>query len=202
MKHVVVFAHPNKDSFTASVTNAYAEAAASLGHSVVVRDLYRMDFDPRLSACELPFSKHFAPPIDVMAERNVIKDANVYALVYPLWLDAPPAMLKGYLERVFGYGFAYSNNAEPLLKGRKLITFSSSGAPLRWVRQTGDFEALQKLFDEHFAEVCGLNLIDHMHSGGIVPGISEAFVASRLNDVRQRVKQHFFQADAPKQALK
>jgi NAD(P)H dehydrogenase (quinone) len=191
MKHAVIFAHPNRRSFTASVADAYVAAVEAMGQSAVCRDLYGMNFDPRLSSDELPFGGTFKPRADVVAERDILKDVDVFVLVYPLWLNAPPAMLKGYLDRVFGYGFAYGNAAEPLLKGRKLISFTSSGAPLHWVRQTGDFDALQTLFDRHFASVCGMEFVEHVHAGSIVPGIREDAVLSRLKGVRDFVANHF-----------
>ena len=130
MKHVVIFAHPNNESFTGSVALAYAKTVQALGHEVVTRDLYRMAFQPCLQSGELPFAPHFQPGADVVEERRLLNDADVFALCYPFWLNTPPAMLKGYLERVFGFGFAYGaggHSYNPLLTGRKLISFSSSG---------------------------------------------------------------------------
>lgn len=193
MKHVIIVSHPARESFTLSVAGAYAEAVTALGHQAVLRDLYRMAFDPRLGAAELPFAPGFAPAPDVADERRMLADADLFALVYPLWLDTPPAMLKGYLERVFGYGFAYGGDggAEPLLTGRRLIVFTSSGAPLSWMERTGAFAALHTLFDGYFAQLCGLTLLEHVHVGGVVPGIRADWVAARLDDVRQTVKRHF-----------
>lgn len=193
MKHVVIFAHPKAESFTGSVASTYAEAAAALGHQVVKRDLYRMNFDPRLPEDELPVAGGAHPRPDVAAERQLLADANVFALIYPFWLNAPPAILKGYLDRVFGYGFAYgqSGRSEPLLQGKRLITFSSSGAPLDWVRGTGAFDAVGKLFDSYFAELCGLAFVDHVHFGGITPMIRADAVAAKLDSVREAVKKHF-----------
>jgi NAD(P)H dehydrogenase (quinone) len=193
VKHAVIFAHPRAHSFTGSVANAYAEAAAAQGHSVVIRDLYRMNFDPRLSEEELPFTENLRPRPDVAMERRLLSDVNVFMLAYPFWLNAPPAILKGYLDRVFGYGFAYgrSGHSEPLLQGRSLITFSSSGAPLHWVRETGAFDAIGKLFDSYFAELCGLSFLEHVHFGAIVPNIREDAVATHLATVKETVKKHF-----------
>jgi NAD(P)H dehydrogenase (quinone) len=193
LKHAVIFAHPRARSFTGSVAEAYAQAASGLGHSVLIRDLYRMNFDPRLAEAELPFTEGFEPGADVRAERERLADIQVFALVYPFWLNSPPAMLKGYLERVFGFGFAYGKGgrSEPLLRGRALISFSSSGAPLHWVRETGAFAAEGKLFDSYFADVCGLNFLEHVHFGGIVPMIREDAVADRLAQVEAAVKKHF-----------
>src|SRR4051812_27484654 len=120
---------------------------------------------------EIPGEK-LSPCPDVQAERFMLRDADVYALFYPLWLNAPPAMMKGYLERVFGFGFGYggaASSATPLLTGKKLIVFSSSGASLDWVRDTGAFEAIRTLFDTYFARLCGLSVLDHVHFGNVVP---------------------------------
>jgi NAD(P)H dehydrogenase (quinone) len=194
MKHALIVAHPNPDSFNLAMAKAYEQAATALGHTVVVRDLYRLGFDPRLGQAEIPGPGGFTPGDDVLAERALIGDAAVFAFVYPLWFYAPPAMLKGYIDRVFGMGFGYGAQGagnQPLLAGRTMITVSSSGAPEAWMRQTGSWEAMRKVFDEHFAAVCGLAMIDHVHFGGIVPGITAASVADCAAEVAEAVKRHF-----------
>jgi NAD(P)H dehydrogenase (quinone) len=103
-------------------------------------------------------------------------------------------MLKGYLERVFGFGFAYGGDGHsynPLMTGRKLISFSSSGAPLGWLKQTGALDALCVLFDDYFANLCGMISLDHVHVGGLMPGASAAFIEARLGEVEKTVRQHF-----------
>lgn len=194
MKHAVIFAHPNQQSFTASVAEAYAKACEALGHRVIRRDLYRIGFDPCLKPEEIPTSPTFRPAPDVVAERELLKNCDVFALIYPLWLNSPPAILKGYLERVFGFGFAYGGDGHsynPLLKGRKLISFSSSGAPTAWVKQTGAFGAIQNLFDNYFAELCGMTSLQHVHFGSTTPGASEAYVRARLQEATDAVTAHF-----------
>jgi len=154
VKHAIIIAHPRASSFTASVADAYAKACEALGHGTIVRDLYSLGFDPCLKAGELPFAENFEPEPDVIAERALLKDCDIFAFFYPLWLNSPPAIAKGYLERVFGYGFAYGQDGHsynPLLKGRKLINFSSSGATTEWLDQTGALGAVQILFDSYFA---------------------------------------------------
>lgn len=194
MKHALIIAHPKPDSFTATVARRYAAACEGLGHSTIVRDLYRIGFDPRLRAEEMPWAPAFQLSPDVQEERALIGGCDVFAFFYPLWLNTPPAMLKGYLERVFGFGFAYGGGGHsynPLLTGRKLISFTSSGAPAGWLKQTGALEALCVLFDDYFAKVCGMTSLDHVHVGDLVPGASAAFVEARLGEVEKTVKQHF-----------
>lgn len=194
MKHAVIVAHPSPDSFTMSMANAYSQNARERKHDVVLRDLYTLNFDPCLHEDEIPWSKNFRVHADVAAERELLRDAEVFALFYPLWLNTPPAILKGYLERIFGMGFAYKRGHggnEPLLRGRKLISFSSSGAPTDWVVQTGAWQAVRTLFDTHFAAVCGMDVVDHVHFGGIVPGIRPDVVAKHAGTVAQKLAEHF-----------
>jgi NAD(P)H dehydrogenase (quinone) len=130
----------------------------------------------------------------VIAEREILKDVDVFALFYPLWLNAQPAILKGYLERVFGMGFAYRREGSanvPMLKGKRLISFTNSGAPTEWVIQSGAWQAMRTLFDGHFAAVCGLEVVDHIHFGGVVPGIRADSVKADMSKVAKVFEKHF-----------
>lgn len=194
MKHVVVVAHPNRDSYTQAMARAWRDAAVAQGHQVLVRDLYAMGFDPALKASEIPWAEDFAPGADVVAERAAIKDADVFVFIYPIWLNSPPAILKGYLERVFGFGFAYTRTGGvnvPLLKGRKFVSVTSSGAPTEWVIQSGAWSAMRALFDSHLASVCGMEVVDHIHFGGVTPGIRADSVEADRATVRKTVTKHF-----------
>ncbi len=194
MKHAVVIAHPKRDSLTCAAAAAYAEEARALGHEVIVRDLYRMAFDPCLKAGEIPTQAGARFEPDVVSEREALADVDVFCFVYPLWFNAPPAMLKGYLDRVFSMGFGFGpalGGTEPLLDGKRLISFSFSGAPEHWVRDTGAFQALTTLLDRHVAAVCGLQILDHVHTGGIVPEMTEEAVGEVLARVRAAVRASF-----------
>lgn len=197
MKHVLVVAHPNEDSFTMAMAKAYA-AAADMDHQpVLLRDLYRMKFDPCLRADELPWSKDYRPRPDVEAERKLIADAEVFAFVYPFWFNAPPAILKGYFERVMGAGFGFgpaSFASDPLLKGRQMISITASGAPKNWVESTGAMKSIQQIFDSHIASVFGLTVVDHLHFGRIVPGTREDVVGVCAAAVRAAFMRHFAQS--------
>ncbi len=195
MKHAVIISHPEPASFTHTMAAAYAAAVVGQGHEVLVRDLYKMDFDPRLASDEIPRPGGFTPHADVRAERALLADVKTFALFYPVWFNAPPAMLKGYIDRIFGMGFGYGMGAggsnEPLLAGRRLISFSSSGAPKSWLVETGAWDAMRKLFDEHVAGVCGLAVLDHLHFGAIVPNITSDAIESCADEVRAAALQHF-----------
>jgi len=190
MKHALIVAHPNQDSFAMAMAHAYAEAAAARNDSVLLRDLYRMGFDPCLQADELPWSRNYKPRADIVTERALLAEADIFVLVYPFWFNAPPAILKGYVDRVFGSGFGYDatpTGAKPLLGGKRLFSVTSSGAPKQWVEQSGAFDAERKLFDDHIAAVCGMSVIDHLHFGRIVPGIREDAVGICAAAIRAAV---------------
>lgn len=195
MKHAVIVGHPNPQSFTCSVAKAYVAAVSAKGHQVAMRDLGAMNFDPRMRREELPGAPSFAPAPDVVAEREAIGDADVFVFIYPLWFNGPPATVKGYMERVFGMGFGYGERRgganPPLLSGRKLLSFTSSGAPSQWLQRQDSWEAIRILFDRHFAAVCGMTELDHIHFGGIHPGLAAHAVENAMERVRGAVARLF-----------
>jgi NAD(P)H dehydrogenase (quinone) len=196
MKHAIIVAHPNARSFNLSMAKAYAAAVKARGDEAVLRDLYRIGFDPCMKDQEIPRpGGGFGPADDVKAERALIADADVFVFVYPLWFNAPPAMLKGYIDRVLGPGFGFGpgegGGTQPLLGGRRMVSLTSSGAPESWVVETGAWAAMRKLFDEHVAAVCGLSVIDHLHFGEISPGIRPDVVEACAAKVQAFCDAHF-----------
>jgi len=194
MRHAVIVAHPNRRSMTMTLARTYASAVREAGGVAIMRDLYRMRFDPCLKAGEIPKPGGFGPEPDVIAERARLKNVDVFAFFYPLWFNAPPAMTKGYIDRVFGMGFGYSPKGEAqtgLLEGKQMISVTTSGAPEHWVRETGAFSALYSIFDVHLAGVCGLTVVDHVHIGGITPMLALIAVEDAKNQVRDAVRRHF-----------
>jgi len=192
MKHLIVAAHPQPESFTLSMADAYAQAVRALGQEAELRDFYRLRFNPCLPAHELPWSERFNPGPEVEREQALVGDADVVVLVYPLWFNAAPAILKGYVDRIFGLGFGFSEQHiggnQPLLGGKKLVSFTCSGAPQRWVESSGAWAAMQAHFDQHLAAVTGMTLIGHHNTGGIVPDLPEATVDRHLDDVRRHAR--------------
>ncbi len=193
-KHAVIIVHPDPESYTATMARTYAAAVRAQGDTAVIRDLYAMNFDPRLHIGELPRSEGYRLPADVANERKVLADVDVFAFFYPLWFNAPPAMMKGYVDRVFGMGFGFEPHGSaqvPMLEGRHLISFTTSGAPEHWVRGTGVLDALETLFDKHLAAMCGLSIIAHYHVGEVIPDLPLAVVNEAKNNIRAAVKLYF-----------
>jgi NAD(P)H dehydrogenase (quinone) len=194
MKHAVILAHPIADSFCASIARTCIEQLGAMGHAAELRDLYAMGFDPCLKAREVPSDAGFHAASDVEAERRRLQDVDNFIFVYPFWFNAPPAMLKGYVDRVFSMRFGYApgfGGTEPLLTGRSLLSFSTSGAPDHWVNSTGALKALMAVFDLHVAAVCGMSVIDHVHFGGIVSNMQVDPAEEMLEQVREALRKAF-----------
>ncbi len=107
MRHLVIVAHPNTKSFNHSVAETYVAALAELKHRVECRDLYASNFNPVMSARDLAAIGHGRASKDIRDEQAAIRRADVLTFISPLWWSGFPAMLKGYLDRVFCEGFAF-----------------------------------------------------------------------------------------------
>lgn len=194
-KHAIILAHPSATSFNMAVARRYQASVERLGGETVLRDLYRTGFDPVLRDGEIPRPAGFQCGADIAAERALVADPTTFALIYPLWFNAPPAMLLGYIQRVFGMGFGYgpqrAGQNSRLLLGRSMISFSSSGAPAEWLRTEGGWDALRNLFDAHVAEVCGMSFLDHRHYGRVLNITPASRIEAHLRDVEATVEKHF-----------
>ncbi len=195
MKHLIVVSHPSESSFTMAVARAYAAQLEELGHSQKMHDLYRLDFDPVLSARELvPPADGSCTSSDVAWAQEEVHSADALCVIYPLWWMAMPAMMKGYIERVFARGFAYElkeNSVRGMMSGKKAVLITLSGAPMTQLEQDGDWDALQALQDKHVFRAMGFTLLEHLHFAEIVPELAHAVAQKHLAHVRARVQQLF-----------
>lgn len=194
MKHAIVVGHPDPASFTLSMARTYAKTIADIGHTAVLRDLYRMGFNPCLSAAELPGHAPVLPQ-DIATERDILRDADVIAFIYPLWFNSPPAIVKGYMERVFGLGFGYetlrNGSQGPLLTSKQMIHLTSSSSRNAWMNEQGAFHSLRNLFDDYFGRVCGMQVRPHIHSPSIEGDTEERWILEALKSAETRLRKYF-----------
>lgn len=135
MQVLLVFCHPSDVSFAAASRDAARAALHAAGHVVEVRDLYAQQFDPALSAAE--HAQHRAAGANrfgIDAEIEALRRADALLLVYPTWWFGFPAMLKGWFDRVWapGVAFTLANGAVvPLLTNiRRIGVVTTYGSPL------------------------------------------------------------------------
>src|ERR1039458_3420358 len=195
MKHLVVAAHPAEGSFTMGLTRAYAAELEQLGHSQRTYDLYRIGFNPVLAAHELvPASADHPVSADVVQAQDDIRAADALTVIYPLWWLSMPAMMKGYIDRVFARGFAYESHngiVHGLLSGKKSVLITVSGAPLPLLVQSGNWNAVQVLQDTHILRATGFTLLEHVHFDEIVPNLSHTVADRCMERIRDCVRRHF-----------
>jgi NAD(P)H dehydrogenase (quinone) len=113
MKILVVVVHPRPSSLTHAVARTFAEALEARGHAAVWADLHAEGFDPVLREADEPDWNHPAKAYspEVRAEMARIEAAEATVVVFPVWWWSMPAMLKGWIERVWNNGWAYGGKS-------------------------------------------------------------------------------------------
>jgi NAD(P)H dehydrogenase (quinone) len=189
LKHVIILCHPQADSFNAAVAETYCATVRENGQEAVVRDLYRMNFDPVLKTAEQPDAENYKMSDDVAREIELISGAAVLVLVYPIWFGTPPAMLKGYVDRVLGAGFTHQSirnkDQDPLLSGVHLRSLTSSGNTQIWLDEQGAWQSLVQVFDRYLEHAFSMASTEHLHFSAVIKGLSERFVLQNLQEVKE-----------------
>lgn len=149
MQALIVHAHPERRSFNGALTATAVATLESLGHHVVVSDLYAMgwnpvagagDFTTRADPARLDVgaeqghaAQHGGFAADVQAEIDKLMACDLLILQFPLWWYSVPAILKGWIDRVFAYGVAYDFgrtwNRGVFAGRRAMLSFTTSSPP-------------------------------------------------------------------------
>ena len=170
MKHLIISAHPNPQSFNRALVEEVIKATRQAGGETVVRDLYTLDFNPVLSWRELNASMEGIVPAEIKFEQKLITEADLITFIYPLWWMGFPAILKGYLDRVLSYGFAYQNEnniSVGLLGNKKIQQFITMGNSIEKYQQLGFDKALKSCLVDGLFNFCGITDIQHDIFGNI-----------------------------------
>jgi len=184
MNHLIIYCHPNSTSFNRAIADALEAVSKALGHDTATRDLYEIGFNPVLNCSDL-----CAPPEcqgrEVIQEQEFIAWANMLTFVYPVWWTGMPAMLKGYIDRVFCQNFAYTLQGDRftgLLAGKKILIFNTTGLPSTFYSTQGMHEAMSLTTDRGIFELCGMEVLHHTFFGG-VGTVPEEVLKSYLGEV-------------------
>lgn len=125
---LLVYAHPEPTSLTRSLVEVAAESLQNQGHSILRSDLYGMGWKAVMDADDFPvradpkrlsfvtesghaYSKGLQP-LDIASEQKKLMAADALILHFPLWWYAMPAILEGWIDRVWAYGLAYGYRGE------------------------------------------------------------------------------------------
>jgi len=142
MQILVVFSHPDPTSFQASILAALVERLKARGHALRVIDLYGEDFDPVLDLESWRAHRHArGVEAGVAAHVAALRECDGLILVYPTWWYGLPAMLKGWLDRVWQPGVAFSMEGgvfrtHHLTQVRRFAVMTTHGSPgwfIEWI---------------------------------------------------------------------
>ena len=195
MKVLVLLAHPDPNSFNHAIAEAAVGALEDNGHQVSMHDLYSEHFDAILPAGEANEGAGVPPAIE--SHCRELAEADGIIVVHPNWWGQPPAILKGYIDRVFRAGVAYrfeegdSGEGVPvgLLRARVALVFNTSNTnPEREKEVFGD--PLFVLWKRCIFDLCGVKTFHRAVFSVIVTSSLEERKAW-LKDVRENVRRHF-----------
>ncbi len=186
MKALVVYANPNPESLSGRVCQTIVETLNAKGDTVEVRDLYKLGFNPVLTAEEQAGNAQGKLMADVLEEQKHLSQADVVFFVYPIWWAGLPAIMKGWFDRVLTYGYAYRYGAkglEKMLKGKKAVILNNHGNPLS-AYEGAMYNALRMGSDTGIIDFCGFELVEHKFFPSASSAPEEAKLAY-LQDVRR-----------------
>lgn len=192
IKHVVILAHPDRESFNSAIAKTYMRAVQEAGQTALLRDLYDLEFDPVLKNSERSGKPQYRMSDDAREELALIGDGEIYTLIHPIWFAMPPAILTGYIHRVMGAGVTAgalrTHTAQGVLRERRLLTITTSGAPEDWLDEQGQPEALKTITTRYLFRAFGLQRAEYLHFGGIVEGYPRDLGEQCLRQVADRAR--------------
>ncbi len=185
MHYLIVYSHPNPASFNHAIRETVLKSLKQKDRAVRIRDLYALHFDPVLQGTELEGLQQGRVARDTEIEQEHVRWADVFVFIYPIWWAGMPAILRGYIDRVFSKGFAYDYGADGikgLLGGKKVQIINTMGAPLAAYETAGIFKSIEQLTDQEMFRFCGMEVIGHQYFGS-VPTVTQGERAKMLEEV-------------------
>ncbi len=163
MDFFIIYAHPNPKSFNHAIKENVENKLREKGKSFETRDLYALEFYPVMKPDDFIAIQQGTYLPDVKREQELISKAKRLIVIHPIWWYSMPAILKGYIDRVFSYGFAYTQTdkgIEPLLTDKEIIIFNTLGETKEQCENSGICPCLKKTIGGTF-EFCGIKVLEH-----------------------------------------
>jgi NAD(P)H dehydrogenase (quinone) len=194
MKIVVVLGHPNNQSFNGAIARAAIQVLRAAGHDVAFHDLYRDRFDPILSMEEILAEE--ADDLQVRAYCRDVANADGLVIVHPNWWGQPPAMMKGWMDRVLRFGVAYKFEKKDgeevsvgLLKAAKALVLNT--CMTTEANDAGHYgDPLENLWKNCVLSFCGVKEF-HRRNFRMVQVVSDEQRAAWLAEVEELVGELF-----------
>jgi NAD(P)H dehydrogenase (quinone) len=191
----IILAHPNPGSFNHAIAATAADSLRRNGHEAVLHDLCQEQFPPLLNAAELRKDARLEPV--VARHCREITSADGIIIVHPNWWGMPPAILKGWIDRVLrmeiAYRFVANDQGEGvpvgLLKAKSAIVFNTANTPDD--RERAVFgHPLETLWKRCVFDLCGVKNVQRRTFSVVVTSTPEER-AQWLTEVREIVGAQF-----------
>jgi putative NADPH-quinone reductase len=188
MRLLVVFCHPDPDSYGAAIFRTACQALREAGHELRIIDLYAEGFDPVFTLDEKrTYLTDTAQNIAGVASHvEALQWAEGWVAIYPTWFYGLPAMLKGWLDRVWlpGVTFQVATAKKRTIRGelqniRRFVGITTSGSPWWWLRVIGDpgRSLLMKGLRPLYARGCRMSWLQLHDMNHATAADREAFLA-------------------------
>jgi NAD(P)H dehydrogenase (quinone) len=190
MKVTVIYAHPNPKSFNSAICEKVGSTLNAINAEYRLIDLYKENFKIGLDGEDFEALSKGDMPLDIRKYQEDILWADKLIFIFPVWWWSYPAILKGFIDRVFIKGFAYDFNEKglvKLLKHEKALVFMTTGGPKAEYEKNNAVEILQRPLKEGVLSFCGIEKTD-VHIFYAIPSSSEDERKNYLSQVEDAVK--------------
>ena len=165
MNILIIYTYPNHQSFNSAILKV-VQQNLSKDHTVKILDLYEDQFDPVLLFDDMHKRRDLSTVPDMEKYRNLITWADHIIFIYPIWWSGMPAMLKGFIDRVFTAGFAYSYGKSGLighLQGKSAWIITTHNTPAFLTPFIQDYG---KVLKNQILKSCGIKPVKHTQLTG------------------------------------
>jgi NAD(P)H dehydrogenase (quinone) len=192
MRALVVYAHPIEDSYCASLRDRVVHGLETAGHDVDLLDLYAEAFDPILTDAER--AAHLEPPSakpELAADFERLRSAELIVMVYPTWWGAQPAILKGWLDRVWANEIAFripdgANRIRPALRHVRRIAVVTTHGSSKFINSL-EGEPGKRIVGRSLRLLCGWRARFRWIAFYGMDGATEAARTAFLHKVEQKM---------------
>ena len=130
MKIVNILSSHYPGSFTQALCEAFCEELTTAGHEWTTLDLYDRSFNPVMAGDDFNQFFNKEMPAEIRDDQALLAEADCFTFFYPVWWADMPAIMKGWVDRVFAKGFAYDydeHGARGLLAGKRVVLMCTLG---------------------------------------------------------------------------
>lgn len=188
MKACIVFAHEGESSFCHEILARATQSLEKQNIEYQLRNLYKMQFQPVFRAADMKLAEKGTASADILEEQSLIKESDLLIMIYPVWWWSEPAILKGYIDRVFTDGFAFRYDDKGpvgLLTNKQAIVFTTTRETAKEMVTSGMDAVVEKQIVEGTLQMIGYRVA--YHNFAAVPYVEDGALTNMLRQVEERM---------------